>query len=59
MVSDRPDVSMGSMLGAQEMAEVRVGGGGEPLPMVWQTGVSMGRGPDSSVMANSDFLIEY
>lgn len=28
MVSDRPDVSMGSMLGAQEMAEVRVGGGG-------------------------------
>lgn len=44
MGSDRTDVSMGSMLGVQEMAEVRAGGGGEPLPMVWQTGVSMGRG---------------
>lgn len=34
------------------MVEVRVGGGGETLPMVWQTGVSMRGGPDPSAMAN-------
>lgn len=34
MGSDRPDVSMGSMLGVQEMAEVRAGGGGEALPIL-------------------------
>ena len=34
------------------MAKVRVGGGGEPLPMVWQTGVSMRGGPNPSAVAN-------
>lgn len=39
--------------------EVRVGDGGEPLPMIWQTGVSIRGGPDSSAVANTDFLTEY
>ena len=37
--------------GYPAMAEVRVGGGGEPLPMVWQTGVSMRGSPDPSAVA--------
>lgn len=40
MGSDRPGVSMGSTSDVQAMIVVRIGGGGQPLPVVWQTGVS-------------------